>query len=236
MISRLIGGHPAISDMVPEGQHATSAFPLAWQMGISRLWTERLELFRWTESDDPKPALRAKYDWTYYLSPNRYLMEKSPPDTIRSRWLQKNFAPARFLGAVRHPYAVCEGIRRREDCSIERAARHWNTANEIMLDDSCQLEYFKVVRYEDICTRPQEILEEIRQFLELDEPYPPDVVEQEFSIHNADNKTQSVANMNRGSFQRLTSEDVRQMNETLGVTMQEFGYQPEDPESFSANP
>lgn len=236
VMSRLIAAHSAISDMAPEGQHVTTAFPLAWKLGVSRLWTERLDVFRWTEHDDAAPALRAKYDWSYYLSPNRYLFEKSPPDTIRSRWLQKNFNSAYFLAAVRHPYAVCEGIRRREGCTIERAAKHWTTANKLMLEDAEELTHFLIVRYEDFCSTPCEQLERVRGFLDLSAPYPPEVLQREFNIHNANNETTAVKNFNQGSFMRLSCDDVDQINQIAGAIMQKFAYELHDPCQFASEP
>ena len=232
VMSRLIGSHSEISAMEPEGQHVTQELPHAWRLGVARLWTERLDVFRWTEENSGEPAARVKFDWAFYLSGNRYLFEKSPPHTVRSRWLQEHFAPATFLAAVRHPYAVCEGICRREGCTMARAAKHWVSANRIMLEDAPHLKRFMLVRYEDFCASPRKQLADIARFLELGAGYSDSIIEKEFSIHNADNATQTVSNLNAGSFRRLTAKDVREINEIAGELMAEFGYDIERPESF----
>ena len=133
---RVLAAHPRIRRLPEEGQALTTVFPRGNQYGVARAWTQRLDVYRLTEDDDPAPARRAMYDWLYYYEPRPgILLEKSPPDAIRGRWLQRNFEPSRFIVVVRHPYAVAEGIRRRTGLPIEQAARHWLVGNELLLDD-----------------------------------------------------------------------------------------------------
>lgn len=225
LLNRVLESHPQISGMHPEGQNITRAYPHPAELGVARVWSEREGLFHWTEEDDPAPALRALYDWSYFLTPGQILLEKSPTNTMRTRWLQRNFAPASFLSIVRHPYAVCEGIRRRAGHSIERACRHWVRAHQILLEDLPHLERAKLVRYEDFCDRPVESLHEIQSFLGLTQPFDPSLLSTEFNIHNVDNTGLKIENLNPKSVARLSEDEIRRIDELAGPTMSELGYE-----------
>lgn len=224
LLNRVLESHPQISGMHPEGQNISRAYPHPAQLGVVRVWSEREDVLRWTEEDDPAPALRALYDWSYYLAPGQILLEKSPTNTMRTRWLQRNFAAASFLAVVRHPYAVCEGIRRRASHSIERACRHWVRAHQILLEDLPHLERAKLVRYEDFCDQPIESLQEIQSFLKLTHPFDPSLLSSEFNIHNVDNTGLKIENLNPKSVARLSQNEINQIDELAGPTMSQLGY------------
>ena len=62
---------------------------------------------------------------------NAILMEKSPTSPAWAGMLSKHFENAYFIISMRHPYAVCEGIRRRiwqnqrHVLSMENCIIHW---------------------------------------------------------------------------------------------------------------
>jgi hypothetical protein len=144
---------------------------------------------------------------------------------VRARWLQANFRPARFIGIVRHPYAVCEGIRRREGLSIEEAALHWVRGNEIMLDDAGHLEHFLLVTYEEFATRPETELDRIEEFLGLEEPLDRSVLEQPLPFHNVDGRVQRLTNLNAKSLERLAPGEIEMIDRIAGPLMERLGYE-----------
>ena len=224
VLSQIIDSHSQINGMAPEGQHVSNVFPVGWQYGVARVWSEREDLFRWTE-ENPADALRAAYDWSWFLEPNDFLFEKSPPNTIRSRWLQRNFPGAFFLAIVRSPYAVCEGIKRRGGYTVERAARHWARANQIMLEDFPSLERKLLIRYEDLCSQPQQVLKQVVEFLGLTSSFSDDCLTQERTIHSVDHASRSLQNLNLGSISRLSGDEIATINEITGDVMAELGYE-----------
>jgi Sulfotransferase family len=227
ILNRLLDAHPEVRILPTEGQWLTDALPLAKQFDVRRKWTERLDVFHMTEESDPMPALRAKYDWAYHYGPGPgILVEKSPPNTLRSRWLQKNFAPSRFAAIIRHPYAVCEGIRRRSKVGIEEAARQWAKANEVMLADSEHLEHFHLVTYENLTERPDEELERFRTFLSLATPFDRSVVDTPIAMHNVTGKPQRLQNLNHTSLERLSDEEIATIDRIAGPMMTRLGYGP----------
>lgn len=224
LIANVLESHPLVRCMDWEGQDYTNELPHPWDYGAARLWTVELDRFRWTEADVRADAVRIKYDWTLrYPAPPGYLFEKSPPNVLRSRWLQHNFRPARFIATFRSPYAVCEGVRRRMDCTIEQAASHWATANRILLEDISRLERVLSYRYEELCQDPQAVLGKVDDFLEVRRSVPSEVLDR-VEAHSMDGRTRGITNMNARSIERLSAEDIRTINGIAGPVMEELGY------------
>jgi Sulfotransferase family len=226
LVHDLLKSHPAMRWLPNEGQYLTSALPLPRTYGVPRNFSRRMDIFHWTEVDDPAPALRIKYDWAPYYQPRPgILLEKTPPNILRSRWLQQNFQPSRFLGIIRHPYAVCEGIRRREGHSIEEAALHWVRSNECLLNDGTLLRHFLCFRYEDLCLEPAEHLRKIEAFLDLDVAFDLTGLAKPRHIHNIDAKPQFIHNFNERSLQQLSAADTAIIDQIAGPLMERVGYE-----------
>ena len=183
-----------------------------------------MDIFRWSEDHDPTPALQAKKDWLRLYSKDKgILLEKSPPNTVRSLWLQRNFYPSRFLSIIRSPYAVCEGISRRNGYSIRQAAQHWNTANRCLLDDLRQIEKNLLLKYEDMVENHRETLASIQGFLELEKNF--DVDDSvNVSAHSIEGTTTGLRNLNNASFDRLTQAEIQEINTVCGDLMRQVGY------------
>lgn len=226
ILSTILAAHPSIRSLPNEGQLLTPAFPKAPSYGVGRNWTARPDVFRWTEESDPAPALRARYDWARLYEPGPgILLEKSPPNSVRARWLQQNFRPSRFVALTRHPYAVCEGIRRRTGLSIEKAAEHWAQGNQILLDDSGYLERCLMLTYEALAERPEEELERVERFLELGTPIDRSVLRAPIPMHNIGGRPQLIQNLNEKSLERLSPEDLDTIDRIAGTVMERLGYE-----------
>jgi hypothetical protein len=228
LLNRLLATHPNIRSLPKEGHALTRGLPNATEMGVSRVFSERLDAFRWTEENDPTPAARIKYDWAYYYDPRPgALLEKTPTNSLRSRWLQENFRPARFVTIVRSPYAVCEGIRRRKGHTIEQAARHWNRVHQILLEDMPLLEECLWLRYEDLCIDLENQLRRLEQFLKLELPFDRNLRSYEIQMHNIEERPQPIRNFNQSSMERLTADDVATITRITADAMRRFDYEPE---------
>ena len=57
ILTKVLESHPQIRALPQEGQLLTDAFPRPDHLDVVRNWSTRLDLFRWTEEDDPYPAL-----------------------------------------------------------------------------------------------------------------------------------------------------------------------------------
>lgn len=178
-LAKWLAAHPDVSGLTgtrvyeDEGQHLQSVYPVAMAHGgpgrfaldpAARL-TENSEL---VTQDAAGRLLEA---WTPYWDTSKpVLLEKSPPNLIRMRFLRAIFPSARFIVVVRHPIAVSFATRKWSGTSIDSLLRHWLGAHENLVEDSLQVGRAALVRYEDLLADPQSELDRLFAFLSL-RPY-----------------------------------------------------------------
>jgi len=225
LIHELLRNHPEVRALPREGHRCTEALPDPTEHNVGRVWAQVLDEFRMDETSNPDPALRAKYDWLFYAgSRPGMLLEKSPPNSVRTRWLQANFKPSRFLCLFRDGYAVSEGIRRRAGVNIREAAHHWATVNRVLLDDMEHLETTLTLKYEDLCDDVEASLEKLDAFLELNLGIDRSIVTNPMRARNLDDIKQPLQNFNHKSWDKLSSEDRAIINEEAGDVIDRLGY------------
>lgn len=226
LISDVLRLHPAISVLPWDGQTLTNALPKPAALGCPRLWTEPMDVFHLTEDDNRYNKARLVYDWiSYKKQPStKFILEKSPPNTLRSRWLQEVFGHCYFIGLVRNGYAVCEGIRRRDGHSLARCARHWNLSNKIMLEDSQFLNHFKLLTYEEFTRNPVAVLSSLVEFLDIDKTPFLSIGDRKFVVHNVDGTPSQIKDFNAGSLSRLSDEDKATITLHAREMLERFGY------------
>lgn len=227
LLYEMLGCHPSITLLPHEGQYLTRLLPLPGGAGCPRVWTERLDIFRMTEQDDRVDADRLAYDWLSQAEhPRRRLIaEKSPPDTIRSRWLQKVFPESSFIAIVRSGYAVAEGIHRRQGYDLQRCARHWGLANRIMIEDAERLSRFLLVKYEDLLADVPAVAKTLGAFLGLDPSPLLAFRDMELTVHNMDNAISKLIDYNARSLANLSADDLDAIEQEAAPMLERFGYQ-----------
>lgn len=228
LLADLLGRHPEISALPTEGHFITDQFVKDYEVGLPRMWSGREELFRLTEESTGPDPLRVKKEWAIRLDRRRPIfLEKSPPNTIRTRWLQQHFPPAYFVAIVRNGYAVAEGITRKADPKhlrdswpIEASARQWRRSQEIMEEDAPFLQRLLWVKYEDLVRDPLHTLNQITAFIEAS-PFTGFDPRQAFSVHE---RSETVRDLNKESIDRLTSDQIRHINGEASECLQRYGY------------
>lgn len=228
LLADLLGRHSDISALPTEGHFITDQFVKDYEIGLPRMWAGREELFRLTEVDTGPDPVRVKKEWGMRLDlSKRVLLEKSPPNTPRVRWLQKHFSPAYFVAIVRNGYAVSEGIMRKADPKhlrdswpIGQCAHQWMRSNEMLLDDAPHLERLLWVRYEDLVANPLEELNRICDFIGLPHYLGFDP-KKSFLIHE---RNDPVKDMNQASISRLSSAQIHEVNRVAGQCLVRFNY------------
>jgi len=240
-LHRIIGTHPDINTLARqgpgvnsnEGQFHTNKVPMPNDYGVGRLWGLRPDIFHLTEQHDHDP--RILDDWTAHLSKPTcsWVAEKSPPDTLRTRWLQKivveqtGEAPY-FVCIVRNGYAVAEGTRRRlhaelrKDIDISLAAKHWNDANRILLDDSEHLKHRALWKYEDIVADFDEFRGALAEFLDIDNAFSDDFT-LTFNINRQ--QTTGLVDFNAESIARLTPDEIKKVSTAASPMLEEYEYE-----------
>lgn len=170
ILHRLLGAHPLTSGFhdtgVPEdeGQHLQSVFDAAHVYGGPGEFafhphahlTENSNLITSKNRD------RLLTEWgAYYDLQKSVLLEKSPPNLVRSRFLRRMLPGSKFVFIVRHPVAVTLATEKWSDKTVSERLLHWHTAHSIMLDDIESETDCLVLRYEDFVDNPQRLLDEV---------------------------------------------------------------------------
>ena len=156
-----LAAHPAVSAFAgtgaprDEGQWLQSVYPTAAEFGGAARFGFKPEAHL-TESsalvsDDSRARLLDEWSRHWDMD-KRVLLEKSPPNLIRARFLQALFPEASFVMILRHPIPVSYSIARRFGAGVRLAqlVRHWVACHELLAEDLPHLERVRVVHYERV--------------------------------------------------------------------------------------
>jgi sulfotransferase family protein len=174
ILFRCLREHPQISGFrntgVPEdeGQHLQKVYLPASAYGgpgkfgfqSEAALTEASPLV----SDEARRQLFASWS-KYWDLAKPVLLEKSPPNLIRMRFLQALFPESYFVVLLRDPIAVCFATQKWSNTSIESLIEHWVICHERFEQDKPYLKRLLILRYEDFVKAPQTILETIHRFV-----------------------------------------------------------------------
>jgi hypothetical protein len=229
LLAEILGQHRSISALPTEGHFITDQFVKDFDIGLPRMWVEREDLFRLNENDEGPDVIRIKKEWAMRLDCSKpVLLEKSPPNSAKVRWIQKHFENAHFVGIIRNGYAVAEGISRKGDprhidsgWPIDMSARQWARSNELLLEDSKALKKFMWISYEELTEDTGRVLNDICRFVGVAE-FDDFKSDQSLSIHE---RNEQVRNMNVESIEKLTPEQIQSINSVAGDMLDYFGYQ-----------
>jgi hypothetical protein len=153
-----------------EGQFLQTVYPIAREYGgPGRFGFHReARLTEMSHLATAQSALQLWQEWSVYWDLNRsVLLEKSPPNLIRYRFLQAMFPGAYFITIVRHPVAVAFATQKWSKTGIGHLIEHWLNCHELWLEDSQLLKRQFAFKYEDFVTSPQSILDALFAFLNL---------------------------------------------------------------------
>lgn len=234
LLQRLLSHHPEVSTLPFEGVRLTGELPRPEDFGWTRMWCRCEDRVALPASEDVETAERVKRDWGAFLDRDASVyLEKSISNLLRVDWLARHFESARFVGIVRNPYAVAEGIRRKavprppvlhevgRQYPIRWAAEQWVRAKEIMDDQSSDQQNLLCIRYEDLVEDPTTTLELVFGFLDLDAP------SMEFRRNRltVGSSSECLINMNPRSLSRLSPSDLREVSEIAGPELARLGYE-----------
>ena len=160
LLADLIGAHPDVAPLRDtgayhdEGQFLQDVMPTASQCGgpgrFARGARAHLTEADVVDVDDERARLLAA--WSPYWDPTRaFVVEKSPPDLLRFRYLQTVFPGAWCIAVVRQPVAVAYGTQPwAKGDSVSRLLDHWLVAHERFEADRARIRRLLFVRYEDL--------------------------------------------------------------------------------------
>jgi Sulfotransferase family len=102
---------------------------------------------------------------TYWDKSKPVLLEKSPPNLIRTHEIRAHFQPVKFIVMVRNPYAQAEGLMRRNQFTAKRAANFSMMCLRRQLENARQLQDTLVMTYESLVEDPDAMCRKMTAFL-----------------------------------------------------------------------
>jgi sulfotransferase family protein len=227
--------HPDLSGPSMEGQDIKE-LPMCMKHSLGKQ-TFRMfvhpkfnNLYHLTEKDfDEVTSERLAAVYAEHCEPGKRFIEKSPANSMRTRFLQSIFPDATFIIIVRNGIAIAEGIRRRRlfdpdrqhmaglNTTIDEAAHQWSNANRILLEDRKYLKRSLFLTYEDLVNNTELVFQKVLDFCELDS--------QGFSIPSFEKNHNSV------QIARLTEEEIKLVTGIEHSLLVKFGYNYVDADS-----
>jgi hypothetical protein len=240
LVARCLAEHPDVSGFhgtgVPEdeGQFLQSVYPVGRAHGgVGRFALDPASHL--TEASPlvtPANAERLRSEWNHHWDLSRsLLLEKSPPNLVRTRFLQAMFPGAAFVVVVRHPVAVALAVKKRRPkrTDIGEMLSHWVVAHEVLEGDLPHLERVRVVVYESFVAAPETELASIQSFLGLT-PEPS-------GLEIRTDTNARYFDMWREELGRaVRSRGLRQLVNQLEERVRRFGYSLEDLSSLGEQP
>jgi hypothetical protein len=229
LLAELLGRHPEIAALPDEGQYLTDQLVRDYEVGLPRMWAEREALFRMTEDSIGPDVVRIKKEWAVRIAARRsVVVEKTPANIARTRWLQRHFRDAYFVVLIRNGYAVAEGIARKAEprhreigWPLDLCARQWRRCYEVVEEDAPHLERLLWMKYEDLTAEANRELRRIFEFVGVDPDFSIDAA-QSWSVHE---REQALANLNEESIARLDRSALDLINSVAADSLARYGYE-----------
>lgn len=185
-LAKLIGASSQASGLentgvrMDEGQFLQDVFLTGAQMGGVARWAydPRSHLTEVEAKNLPDAGQRLWDGWNrYWRHDADFLLEKTPLNLTRTRFLQAVFPHSRFVVITRHPLTQALAIRKwtprmNQELGgfIPRLVDHWLKAHEVFRNDENHLRHVHVVRYEHLLADPRAEIARLEAFLGISIP------------------------------------------------------------------
>lgn len=165
-----ISGLSKTNELEDEGQHVQTVYKPAYEFGgvgkfgfdINARLDENSKLI----NEINRKKLFNEWSRFWDLEKN-ILLEKSPPNIIRTRFLQRMFPNSYFINITRHPIATSIASKKWSKTSLDELISHWIKCHEIFNEDKKMIRNIINIKYEDLINNNEEILAQLSKFLKL---------------------------------------------------------------------
>jgi hypothetical protein len=177
LLARLLGKHPHASGFfdtgatMDEGQNLQDVYPGDHEFGGPGLFAFAAGAHLTEDSPlaEPEPRDRLLGQWAKHWDLSRdVLVEKSPSNIVKARYLRAIAPDSRFVFIMRHPVVVALATQRWSTVSLPIMIEHWFRAHRIMFDDLSRLDRWMVLKYEALVADPQAALDRVCALAGLD--------------------------------------------------------------------
>lgn len=169
--------HPEVAGFsdtnVPEdeGQHLQNVYMPAYKMGGPGKFAfdRRAHMTEKHPLANDKSSKTLMEEWGQHVNlDGNIFIEKSPPNLLKTRFLQSVFPNSKFVIILRHPIAVAYATKKWSKTSIPSLLEHTLLSYETFLKDAAMLNSFHILRYEDFVKAPDETMVNIYKYLDLE--------------------------------------------------------------------
>lgn len=165
-----ISGLSKTNELEDEGQHVQSVYKPAYEFGgVGKFGFDiKARLNEDSELIDENNRRKLYNEWSRFWDLEKnILLEKSPPNIIRTRFLQEMFPNSYFINITRHPIATSIASKKWSKTSLDELINHWITCHEIFDEDKKMIRNIINIKYEDIINNNKKTLDKISKFLNL---------------------------------------------------------------------
>lgn len=196
----LVSTSDAVSSLPGEGQY----IPEVEEVMRQAPWKASVAL----------PWKRIKEVWEGYWDKEKpLLVEKSPPNLIRTNSILEHFSPVYFLIMVRNPYAHCEGPMRRNGWGVEKAAEFTVRCMRQQRENAEKLDHALSLTYEELVENPEATSQAIQASIpELGKLKH----DQNFEVYSVDGMVKrGIVNLNEKKIRNLSVSELAEINRIL---------------------
>ncbi len=184
LLASAIGSSPSFSGLVntgvrmDEGQFLQDIYPTGAEMGGVTRWAfdPRAHMTETDPQATPQTAEKIFGDWMPYWDLSAtYLVEKTPLNLTKTRFLQRLFPQSSFIIITRHPITQALTVQkwaatygRKLGFHFPEIVAHWVRAHDLFFEDASHLRRVLVVRYEDLIRNPSSEMSRVGAFLGAD--------------------------------------------------------------------
>lgn len=161
-----------------EGQFLQDVYQVGREYGGTASWALN-EASHLTERDADQISDAGERLWNSWSQhwdlSRRYLVEKTPLNLTKMRFLQENFPNSRFIVITRHPITQALAVRKwrphsRWGKGIDELVHNWVRGHETFRADEPFLNAVEVFRYEDFMSDAAREVRRLEQFLSVSLP------------------------------------------------------------------
>jgi len=164
-----ISGLSNTNEIEDEGQHVQNIYKPAYEFGgVGRFgFDPSAKLDENSNLVTEENRIKLFKQWSrYWDNEKEFLLEKSPPNIIRTKFLQAMFPNSYFINLTRHPIATSLASKKWSKTSLKDLIKHWLLCHETFNHDSIKLKNVLNIKYEELIDNQEHVLNSISKFLD----------------------------------------------------------------------
>ncbi|MCB0019403.1 MAG: sulfotransferase [Anaerolineales bacterium] len=179
LLAELLGSLPEVSGFVNtdaphnEGQFLQTVFTPARDYGGPGKFgfSTEMHLTEVSPLFNEENRQRLIKEWYQYWDLSKTcLLEKSPPNLLKMRFLQAIFPNSYFIVIMRHPVANAYATSKWSGTKFRQLVKHWLVCHDIYRSDKPHLGKVYELKYERFVQEPTDCFHGILNFIDLAQP------------------------------------------------------------------